>query len=145
MFFFFFFGLYQAPPSLSHQYLCHGSEAACLLPPLWLLEFSHAQSPQGSMDKLLYCKYSLLSLPPICKHAFAHTVHICTRGTHALCKQTSGQSFLVVTFAHLNFLRCEWRNLTLDRWFQFNSHPLNLFTPHWGEICYRLFSPCHSS
>lgn len=50
---------------------------------------------------------------------------------------------LVVTFPH--FLGCEWRNITLDMWFQFNSHPLDLFTPHRGEICYRLFSPCHSS
>lgn len=52
---------------------------------------------------------------------------------------------LVATFVHLHFLGCEWRNLTLDRWFQFNSHPLDLFTLHQGEICYRLFSPCHSN
>lgn len=67
------------------------------------------------MDKLVYCKYSLLSSLSICKHASTHTVHICTQGTHTLCKQTSGQPSLIATFAHINFLRCEWRNLTLDR------------------------------
>lgn len=48
------------------QYLCHGSGASCMLPPSWLLEISHAWSPERSMDTLLYCKYSVLSSASIC-------------------------------------------------------------------------------
>lgn len=49
---------------------------------------------------------------------------------------------LIITLVLLCLPGCEWRNLSPDRWFQFNSHPLNLFTIHQGEISYRLCFLC---
>lgn len=65
--------------------------------------------------------------------------------SHTVQAGTSGHSFsFFVTFTHLDFPGCECRNIPLNRWFQFNSRPLYLFTLRWGDICYRLFSFCHS-
>lgn len=65
---------------------------------------------------------------------------VCTVNTQP--NRDEGPLLEIVITLVLRLQGCEWRNLSPDRWFQFNSHPPNLFTPHQGEICYRLRFLC---